>query len=148
MKAVLCTGYGGPEVLKLTDVPKPFPKNNEVLIKNYATTFHIGDVRVRSFDVPLLQKIPFRLYLGLTRPKRPILGMEVAGEIESIGSDIKRFKPGDKVFACTGFVFGGYAEYTCVPEDSKKINIGMVAHIPTNMSYEEAAGSGRHSFGM
>lgn len=139
MKAVICTGYGGPEVLKITEVPKPVPKDNEVRIKNHATTCHIGDVRVRSFNVPLLQKIPFRLYLGLTRPKRPILGMELAGEVESIGRNVKRFKPGDKVFACTGFVFGAYAEYTCVPEDSKKINIGMVAHIPVNMSYEEAA---------
>ena len=139
MKAVLCTGYGGPEVLKITDVTKPIPKDNEVLIKNVATACHIGDVRVRSFDVPLLQKIPFRLYLGLTKPKRPILGMEVAGEVESLGKNVKRFKPGDKVFACTGFVFGGHAEYTCVPEDSKKINIGMVAHMPANMSFEEAA---------
>jgi NADPH:quinone reductase-like Zn-dependent oxidoreductase len=139
MKAVLCTKYGGPEVLKIADVPKPVPKDNEVLIKNFATTCHIGDVKVRSFNVPLLQKIPFRLYLGLTRPKRPILGMELAGEIESIGRNVKRFKPGDKVFACTGFVFGAYAEYTCVPEDSTKINIGMVADIPSNMSYEEAA---------
>ena len=139
MKAVLCTGYGPPEVLKMAEVPKPVPKDNEVLIRNFATTCHIGDVRVRSFDVPLLQKIPFRIYLGLTKPKRPILGMELAGEIESIGKNVKRFKPGDKVFACTGFVFGAYAEYTCVPEDSKKINIGMVAHIPSNMTYEEAA---------
>ena len=139
MKAVVCTGYGAPEVLKIAEVPKPVPKDNEVLIKNFATTCHIGDVRVRSFNVPLLQKIPFRLYLGLTKPKRPILGMEVAGEVELIGRDVKRFKPGDKVFACTGFVFGGYAEYTCVPEDSKKISIGMVAHKPSNMSYEEAA---------
>jgi NADPH:quinone reductase-like Zn-dependent oxidoreductase len=139
MKAVVCTGYGGPEVLKMADVPKPVPKGNEVLIKNFATTCHIGDVKIRSFDVPLLQKIPFRLYLGLTKPKRPILGMELAGEVESVGKDVKRFKPGDKVFACTGFVFGAYAEYTCVPEDSKNINIGMVAHIPSNMSFEEAA---------
>ena len=139
MKAVICTGYGSPEVLQLTEMPKPVPKDNEVLIKNFATTCHIGDVRVRSFDVPLLQKIPFRIYLGLTKPKRPVLGMELAGEVESVGRDVKRFKPGDKVFACTGFVFGAYAEYTCVPEDSKNINIGMVAHMPANMTYEEAA---------
>ncbi|UCD08180.1 MAG: NAD(P)-dependent alcohol dehydrogenase [Dehalococcoidales bacterium] len=139
MKAVLCTGYGGAEVLKLADVPKPVPKDNEVLVKNYATTCHIGDTRIRSFDVPLLQKIPFRLYLGLTKPKRAILGMELAGEVESVGRDVKRFKPGEKVFACTGFVFGAHAEYTCVPEDSKNINIGMVAHMPSNMTYEEAA---------
>ncbi len=139
MKAVVCTGYGAPEVLKLVEISKPVPKDNEVLIKNYATTCHIGDVRVRSFNVPFWQKIPFRLYLGITKPKRPILGMELAGEVESIGRAVTRFKPGDKVFACTGFVFGAYAEYTCVPEDSKKINIGMLAHMPLNMTYEEAA---------
>jgi NADPH:quinone reductase-like Zn-dependent oxidoreductase len=86
-----------------------------------------------------LQKIPFRIYLGLTKPKRSILGMELAGDVESVGKKVKRFKPGDAVFACTGFVFGAHAEYTCVPEDSKKISIGMVAHKPTNMTYEEAA---------
>jgi NADPH:quinone reductase-like Zn-dependent oxidoreductase len=89
MKAVICTKYGPPEVLQLTDVPKPVPGDNEVLIKIYATTCHIGDVRVRSFNVPFWQKIPFRLYLGLTRPKRPILGMELAGEVEAAGKDVK-----------------------------------------------------------
>ena len=139
MKAIICTKYGPPGVLELREVPKPTPKDNEVLIKIYATTCHIGDVRVRSFDVPLLQKIPFRLYLGVTKPKRPILGMELAGEIESIGKDVKRFKKGDQVFACTGFVFEAHAEYRCLAEDSKKINNGMVAHKPSNMTYEEAA---------
>ena len=139
MKAVVCTKYGPPEVLKLTDVPKPVPENNEVLIKIHATTCHIGDVRIRSFNVPFWQKIPFRLYLGLTRPKRPILGMELAGLVEAAGKDVKRFKPGDKVFACTGFVFGAYAQYRCMAEDSKRINDGMLAHMPSNMTYEEAA---------
>ena len=139
MKAVICTKYGPPEVLQLAEVEKPVPRDNEVLIKILATTCHIGDVRIRSFDVPFLQKIPFRLYLGLTKPKRPILGMECAGEIESVGKDIKRFKVGDQVFACTGFVFGAYAQYRCLAEDSKKINNGMVAIKPSNMTYEEAA---------
>ena len=139
MKAVICTKYGPPDVLELSEVPKPTPKDNEVLIKIYATTCHIGDVRIRSFNVPFLQMIPFRLYLGLTKPKRPILGMELAGEIEAIGNDVRRFKVGDQVFACTGFVFGAYAQYGCLAEDSKKINNGMVAHIPSNMSYEETA---------
>jgi len=139
MKAVLCTKYGPPEVLQLKDVEKPVPKDNEVLIKIHATTCHIGDVRVRSFDVPFLYKIPFRFYLGLLKPKRPILGMELAGEIESIGKDVNRFKVGDKVFACTGFVFGAYAQYRCLAEDSNNIKYGMVALKPSNLTYEEAA---------
>lgn len=139
MKAVICTKYGPPEVLQLTEVPKPVPEDNEVLIKIHATTCHIGDVRVRSFDVPFWQKIPFRLYLGITKPKRPILGMELAGEVEATGKKVKRFKDGDQVFACTGFVFGAYAQYRCLAEDSNKINDGMVAHKPANMTWEEAA---------
>jgi NADPH:quinone reductase-like Zn-dependent oxidoreductase len=139
MKAIVYEKYGPPEVLQLKEVKKPVPKENEVLIKIYTTTCHIGDVRVRSFDVPFWYKIPFRLYLGLLKPKRPILGMELAGEIESIGSSVKRFKVGDKVFACTGFVFGAYAQYRCLAEDSKNIKYGMVALKPFNMTYEEAA---------
>ncbi len=139
MKAVICTKYGPPEVLQLTDVQKPVPEDNEVLIKIHATTCHIGDVRVRSFDVPWRYKIPFRLYLGITKPKRPILGMELAGEIEAIGKDVKRFKTMDKVFACTGFVFGAYTEYICMAESSDNIKYGMLALKPVNMTYQEAA---------
>ena len=139
MKAVVCTKYGPPEVLQLTEVPKPIPKDNEVLIKIHATTCHIGDVRIRSFNVPVWQMIPFRVYLGILKPKRPILGMELAGEIEAAGKDVKRFKEGDQVFACTGFVFGAYAQYRCLAEDSKQIKNGMVAIKPSNMTYEEAA---------
>lgn len=139
MKAVVCTGYGPPDVLQLQEVEKPVAKDNEVLIKIHATTCHIGDVRVRSFNVPFWQKIPFRLYLGLTKPKRPVLGMELAGEIEAIGKEVKRFKVGDQVFACTGFVFGAYAQYACMAEDSQKIDKGMVDIKPSNMTYEEAA---------
>jgi len=139
MKAIVCTKYGPPEVLQLQEVEKPLPNDNEVLIKVYATTCHIGDVRIRSFNVPFWQMIPFRLYLGLRKPKRSILGMELAGEIESVGKDIKRFEVGDQVFASAGFVFGAYAEYICLPEDATDVNKGLVAIKPANMTYEEAA---------
>ena len=139
MKAIICTKYGPPEVLQLKDVEKPTPKDNEVLIKVHATTCHIGDVKIRSFNVPLWQKIPFRLYLGIRKPKRSILGMELAGDVEAVGQEVKRFKKGDPVFATTGFVFGTYAEYVCIPENAKRIKEGLIAVKPANMTYEEAA---------
>jgi NADPH:quinone reductase-like Zn-dependent oxidoreductase len=139
MKAVVCTKYGPPDVLQLREVEKPVPRDNEVLIEVHATTAHIGDVRIRSFNVPFWQMIPFRLYLGLRKPKRPILGLELAGEIESVGKDVKRFRKGDQVFASAGFVFGAYAEYICLPEDAPDVKKGLVAIKPVNMTYEEAA---------
>ncbi len=139
MKAVICTKYGPPEVLQLKDVEKPQPRENEVLIKIHATTCHIGDVRIRSFNVPFWQMVPFRLFLGIRKPKRSILGMELAGEVEDVGQKVMRFKKGDRVFATTGFVFGAYAQYTCLPENAGRIKEGLIAMKPENMSYEEAA---------
>jgi NADPH:quinone reductase-like Zn-dependent oxidoreductase len=141
VKAVVCTGYGPPDVLELQQVEKPVPKGHEVLIKVHATTVHRGDVRIRSFDVPFGRRFMARLVLGFTRPKNPILGMELAGEVESVGKDVTLFKPGDEVFAFTGWGLGGYAEYVCLPEKPRKsaAKQGMLATKPANMTFEEAA---------
>ncbi len=134
MKAVVYEKYGPPEVLHLTEIPKPVPKDNEVLIKVYATTVTIGDIRMRAFIVPRGMWLPARLYLGVFKPKRAILGMELAGVIEAVGSQVTQYKPGDSVFASTSDAnFGGYAEYKCISAS------GLIALKPENLTYEEAA---------
>jgi NADPH:quinone reductase-like Zn-dependent oxidoreductase len=139
MKAVICTKYGPPEVLQLKEVEKPTPRVNEVLIKVHATTCHIGDTRIRGFRVPFQYMIPFRIFLGIRRPKRNILGMELAGEIEEVGKNVSLYKKGDQVFASCGFTFGAYAEYRCLPTDVCDEKNGWIALKPTNLSFEEAA---------
>ncbi len=96
MKAVVCTKYGPPDVLQLKEVEKPVPKNNEVLVQIHATTVHIGDWRLRSFSVPPMFRLAFRLSVGFRGPRKKILGSELAGEIEAVGKDVKRFKAGDR----------------------------------------------------
>jgi NADPH:quinone reductase-like Zn-dependent oxidoreductase len=134
MKAVVYEKYGSPDVLYLKEVAKPVPEENELLIKVSATTVTAGDTRMRSFTVPLSFWLPARLYLGLRKPKRAILGMECAGEVEAVGKDVKRFQKGDLVFASTiEHGIGAYAEYKCLPED------GVVATRSANLSCQEAA---------
>jgi NADPH:quinone reductase-like Zn-dependent oxidoreductase len=139
MRAIVCTKYGPPEVLQIKEVEKPEPKDNEVLVKVFATTVTRGDSRMRSFTVPFWQWLPARLYLGVRRPKRAITGMELSGEIESIGHNVKRFKKGDNVFSFVGFGFGANAEYKCIPEDATEAKDGLIAIKPANISFEEAA---------
>jgi NADPH:quinone reductase-like Zn-dependent oxidoreductase len=136
MKAAVYEKYGPPEVVEIKDVEKPTPKDNEVLVKILATTLSRGDVRMRSLDVPggKITRVLARLFLGIRGPKRKILGMQMAGEIESVGKDVMLFKPGDQVFASTYPTgFGGHAEYKCLPEDT------VLALKPINMTFEEAA---------
>lgn len=134
MKTIVYTQYGPPEVLRLADTPKPAPRPSEVLVNIYTTTVTIGDCRMRSFTVPPEQWLFARLYLGVFKPRRPVLGMELAGVIEAIGKAVTRFKPGDAIFASTFEAdFGGYAEYKCFPEN------GLLAIKPANLRFDEAA---------
>jgi len=139
MKAIVCPKYGSPDVLQLKEVEKPTPLDNEILVKIHATTVTSGVVKIRSGmkDTPFLLRFFSRLFFGLKKPKNPIKGYELAGEVELVGKDVKKFKKGDRIFGTTtGLKLGSYAEYICLPEEWKA---GVVALKPTNMSYEEAA---------
>lgn len=133
MKAIVCIKYGPPDALQLREVEKPTPRDNEVLIRVHAATVLAGDCELRSLNVPLMFQLLLRIGFGFTGPRRKVLGQELAGEIESVGRDVKSFGKGDQVYAFTGFRLGAYAEYDCLPEK------GLIAEKPANMAYEEAA---------
>ncbi len=133
MRAIIWTKYGPPDVLQLREVAKPAPKDKEVLIRIQATTVITADCELRSLKIPFALMLPIRIYLGFIKPRIRILGQELAGEIEEIGKDVTRFRIGDQVFAWTGFRFGAYAEYTCLPESD------YVVIKPSNMTYEQSA---------
>ena len=133
MKAIVWTKYGGPDVLQLKEVEKPTPQENEVLIKVHAATVTLGDCELRSFKLPLFLWLPLRIYVGFRKPKRiTILGQELAGEIESVGKEVTKFKKGDQVFAPCLLRLGAYAEYKCLPDSYPVIK-------PASLTYEEAA---------
>ncbi|MBY0538654.1 NAD(P)-dependent alcohol dehydrogenase [Patescibacteria group bacterium] len=133
MKAIICTNYGGPEVLKLVDVPKPTITDTQVLIKVMASAVNSGDVRTRGLVVPGFLRIVMRMVLGFRKPRQPILGVVLSGVIESVGSKVAKWKVGDEVFALTGFRFGGHAEYAVLKENS------TMELKPKNASFNEAA---------
>ncbi len=136
MKAIVCTKYGSPEVLQIEQRQKPIPREDEVLIKIYATSVTNSDIFIRSSKVPLIGMIPFRLMLGIKKPRNSIIGEVFSGEIEFVGPEIKRFKIGDQVYGFTGYSLGAYADYKCMKEiDSKR---GCLAVKPNNISFEEA----------
>ncbi len=133
MKAVVYERYGSPDVLELREVPKPLPGHNEVLIRTYATTVTSGDWRVRSLEVPTGFGFLSRLAFGLSKPRQPVLGTELAGVVEAVGKEVRQFKIGDAVFAFSGSAMGCYVEYKCMPED------GALALKPANLTFDEAA---------
>ena len=135
MKAIVYTEYGEPEVLRIAEIEKPTPKDNEVLVKVYATSVSTGDVNLRNFVfVPKGLKLMARLMLGLNKPKKHVIGLEFAGEVVEIGKSVTRFKVGDKVFGLDGKQMGSYAQYKTVVED-----VGITT-MPANMSYEDVVG--------
>ena len=136
MRAITCTDYGPPEVLQLRDVRKPVPKDDEVLVRVRATTVSAADCELRRFDFALWIWVPIRLAFGIRRPRQPVLGQELAGDVESVGIGVMSLRKGDRVFAATGIGLGAHAEYICLRENPQT---GAIATMPANLGYEDAA---------
>jgi NADPH:quinone reductase-like Zn-dependent oxidoreductase len=134
MKAILHTAYGPPDELQLTEVEKPVPREDEVLVRIHATTVTSSDCNVRNLTfAPTWSLLPMRMQFGLRKPKFDRLGIDLAGEIEAVGKDVTRFKTGDQVFGRPDPAFGAHAEYICIPEN------GLLTTKPADMTWEEAA---------
>lgn len=138
MKAAIWTAYGSPDVIKVKEIPKPEPKENEVLIRIHAASVSLADCEMRAMKLPLFFiRVMMRIYIGLFRPKRiQILGQEIAGVVEAAGPNVRKFKVGDQVFASLGLKFGGHAEYICLPEQTSGRTLAL---IPESMTFQEAA---------
>lgn len=136
MKAIICKKYGPPENLEIVEYKDPIPQNDEVLIKIYAASVTNSDLFIRSSDVPIMMLIPFRLMIGISKPRNEIIGEVFSGVVEYAGAGIKKFKAGDQVYGLTGMSLGAYADYKCMKEtDSKK---GCIAIKPGNITFEDA----------
>jgi NADPH:quinone reductase-like Zn-dependent oxidoreductase len=136
MRAAKCAKYGPPEVFDLVEIDIPKPKNNEIQVAVKASAVTASDIFIRSSDLPLNFKIPMRLLIGILKPRKSILGLVFAGIVEDVGSAIKRFKPGDRVFGMTGYRFGAYAEYMCIKETDSKA--GCISILPDEISFKDA----------
>jgi len=137
MKAAVCDRYGPPEVLRVCEVPRPSPRPDEVRIRILASAVTASDIFIRSAHVTARLQIPFRLMMGLTRPRHPIVGFVFSGVIDETGVETKRFLPGDEVYGGTGFRLGAYAEHRCMIESDSRMH-GCLALKPHNLSHEEA----------
>ncbi len=137
MKAVSCTKYGPPEVLRVTDVPIPSPRPDQVRVRIHAAAVTMSDIFIRSARVRPLLQIPFRLMMGISKPRAPVVGFAFSGVIDQVGERTTRFKVGHEVYGTTGFSLGAYAEYRCTPE-TDSTNHGCVAQKPHNITHEEA----------
>src|SRR5690606_12502726 len=132
VKAILCTAYGGPDVLKVVDIEKPVPKPDEILIKVKASTVTFGDCELRNLTLPAWTRFPIRLIFGYRKPTHLIPGMDVAGIVEAVGKNVKGLRPGDAVFGSTGMSMGGNAAYVCRSAKGLGIN-------PDNVGFDDPA---------